>query len=41
MTIVPKIRQARLLGMLEGWNPGTVKSQRKTAVVDLDVLNGL
>lgn len=41
MMIVPKIRQARLLGMLEGWNPGTVKSQRKVAVVDLEILNGL
>lgn len=36
--IAPKIRQARLLGLLDGWNPGTVKSQRKVTKKDFDSL---
>jgi hypothetical protein len=36
--VAPKIRQARLLGLLEGWNSGTIKSQRKTTAIDIEVL---
>ncbi len=38
MMVAPKIRQARLIGLLEGWNPGTIKSQRKNVASDLQVL---
>jgi hypothetical protein len=41
MMIAPKIRQARLLGLLDGWNPGTVKSQRKTSPKDVEILKEL
>lgn len=41
MMVAPKIRQARLLGLLDGWNPGTIKSQRKNVNKDMDILQGI
>jgi hypothetical protein len=41
MMVAPKIRQARLLGLLDGWNPGTIKSQRKITKYDIELSTGV